>query len=234
MMHMNLAVVIPTYNEAANVTELHHRLRDALGPEALFVFVDDGSPDSTASALRCLGDDNMIVIDRAAKLGLGSAYRDGFSVALDHGCLHIAQMDADLSHAPEELVLLKHRADHKSLIVGSRYVPGGRIVGWGPWRHFCSRSAMRFARFMLDLRAQDVTSGFRLWPADLLKRVLSSPMASDGYAFQEEMLFRAQKAGAMIIEVPITFRDRKFGQSKLRWRDVLEFFRVMTHLRRQR
>lgn len=232
---MHLAVVIPTYNEAANVVALYERLRSVLPNTVPLIFVDDASPDGTASLLRERGDDCVHIISRRAKLGLGSAYREGFAKAIGLGCEWVAQMDADLSHGPDDLLHLRDKAlGNNRLIIGSRYVDGGAIVGWGPWRHFCSRSAMGFSRLCLDLKTRDVTSGFRLWAAPLLARVLQAPMASDGYAFQEEMLFRAQKIGAEIIEVPITFRDRQLGQSKLRWRDVWEFFVVMRALRRQK
>lgn len=234
MKDMDFAVVIPTFNEAQNILELHRRLRLALGQSAVFVFVDDGSPDGTAQKVVSLNDPHLILIQRPSKQGLGSGYRAGFAKAMEQGARWIVQMDADLSHAPEDILNLRAASDKASLIIGSRYIKGGAIVGWGLWRHFCSRAAMTFARLVLGLQSRDVTSGFRLWKAELLQTVLSQPMASDGYAFQEEMLFRAQKADATILEVPIVFKDRQHGQSKLRWRDVAEFFHVMMSLRRQK
>ncbi len=114
--------------------------------------------------------------------------------------------------------------DSNSLILGSRYIKGGKIIGWNIWRHFCSKSAMITARLVLKLQTKDVTSGFRFWSADLLAKVLGQQIASTGYAFQEEMLFYAQRLGASIIEKPIIFVDRKEGKSKLGRKDIIEFF----------
>ncbi len=231
---MDFAVVIPTYNEAGNVLELHRRLRLSQGDDVLCIFVDDSSEDGTSAVLTSLNDPHLILISRPGKQGLGSAYREGFAKALELGAILVAQMDADLSHAPEDLIKMRSAAKNSSLVIGSRYIEGGEIVGWGPWRYFCSRAAIGFARFVLGLEARDITSGFRIWNAGLLRTVLSQPMASDGYAFQEEMLFRAQKSGASIVEVPIVFRDRQAGESKLHWREVVEFFKVMKTLRKQK
>jgi hypothetical protein len=140
-------------------------------------------------------------------------------------------MDADLSHQPEAIADLIQKSGGADLVIGSRYVPGGRIDGWSWRRHAASRGAMLFSRTLLGLSARDVTSGFRLWRADLLAAILVHPIASNGYAFQEEMLYRAQRAGGRIVEVPITFVDRVSGASKLHWRDVAEFFSVMIKLK---
>ncbi|MBI4121976.1 MAG: polyprenol monophosphomannose synthase [Parcubacteria group bacterium] len=230
-------VVIPTYNEAGSILELLGRIRQVFAPAAvgqptIFV-IDDNSPDNTAALVRSLGDEQVIVIERPTKLGLGSAYKTGFNKALLSGADWIVQMDADLSHDPADILRFLEQAECADLIIGSRYVAGGAIVGWGLWRHVISRGAMLFARAILHLPAQDVTSGFRLWRADLLRRVLRQPVSGDGYAFQEEMLYRAAKADARIVEMPILFTDRRAGHSKLSWRDVVEFFHLMIRLRWQ-
>jgi dolichol-phosphate mannosyltransferase len=228
---MKLAIVIPTYNEAENIVNLIADLRASIGKDSLIIIVDDASPDGTSRIVRSLGDNRVLVVDRAAKQGLGSAYRLGFGHALHHGADYIVQMDADLSHDPVSLhEFLKHHP-FADLVIGSRYVRGGKIEGWGPWRHFCSRSAMGFSRAVLGLEVRDVTSGYRLWNAQLLSRILFDDLVSNGYAFQEEMVYRAQLLDARIVEVPITFRDRQLGRSKLHWRDVYEFFEVMARLR---
>ncbi len=231
---MKLAVVIPTYNERENSLVLRLAIKSVLSEPILLIFVDDSSPDGTANALKSLNDPHLILISRAGKQGIGSAYQDGFQRALAEGADLIVQMDADLSHDPSELKAMFVAAQSSDLVIGSRYVKGGRVIGWGPWRHFCSRSAMLFARAFLGLQARDVTSGYRVWKASTLKTVLNGTIASSGYAFQEEMLFRAQQARANIVEVPITFKDRERGNSKLGLRDVVEFFRVMIWLRKQR
>lgn len=231
---MKLAVVIPTYNERENSLLLRLAIKSVLSEPFLLIFVDDSSPDGTADALNSLNDPQLILITRAGKQGIGSAYQEGFRRALSEGAELIVQMDADLSHDPSELTDLLAAAQSADLVIGSRYVKGGRVIGWGPWRHFCSRSAMLFARAFLGLQARDVTSGYRVWKASILKMVLNGTIASSGYAFQEEMLFRAQQSGAHIVEVPITFKDRERGNSKLGLRDVVEFFRVMIWLRKQR
>lgn len=231
---MKLAVIIPTYNERENSLLLRLALTSALPEPFLLIFVDDSSPDGTANALKSLNDPQLILISREGKQGIGSAYKAGFHRALAEGADLIVQMDADLSHDPSELKKMIAAGGSADLVIGSRYVKGGRVIGWGPWRHFCSRSAMLFARAFLGLQARDVTSGYRVWRASTLKAVLNGTIASSGYAFQEEMLFRAQQAGANIVEVPITFKDRERGNSKLGLRDVIEFFRVMIWLRKQR
>lgn len=231
---MKLAVVIPTYNERENSLLLRLALKSALSEPFLLIFVDDSSPDGTAEALQSLNDPHLILISRQGKQGIGSAYQAGFDRALAEGAESIVQMDADLSHNPSELTAMLVAAQSADLVIGSRYVQGGQVIGWGPWRHFCSRSAMLFARAFLGLQARDVTSGYRVWKAETLQEVLNGTIASSGYAFQEEMLFRAQQAGARVAEVPITFKDRERGNSKLGLRDVIEFFRVMMWLRKQR
>jgi len=231
---MKLAVVIPTYNERENSLLLRLALKSALSEPFLLIFVDDSSPDGTAEALQSLNDPHLILISRQGKQGIGSAYQAGFDRALAEGAESIVQMDADLSHNPSELTAMLVAAQSADLVIGSRYVQGGQVIGWGPWRHFCSRSAMLFARAFLGLQARDVTSGYRVWKAETLQEVLNGTIASSGYAFQEEMLFRAQQAGARVAEVPITFKDRERGNSKLGLRDVIEFFRVMVWLRKQR
>lgn len=225
-----LAIVIPTYNEAGSITQLMQQLR-ARFPDALLIIVDDASPDGTADLVESGTDPLVTVIRRPSKQGIGSAYKEGFAHALQSGVRFIAQMDADGSHDPQDLQAMVAAAGNAGVVIGSRYIKEGRIEGWGPWRHFCSRSAMLFARFVLRVPVRDITSGFRVWRAEALHAVLASGIGSEGYAFQEEMVFRAFQSGQRMIEVPITFRDRRVGQSKLSWRDVVEFFLVMYRLR---
>ncbi len=178
-----------------------------------------------------LQNNRISLITRKEKLGLGSAYREGFDFALKQGYTIIGQMDADFSHQPESINELSAISDHNTLVLGSRYSKGGKIIGWNLWRHFCSKSAMITARLILGLKTKDVTSGFRFWSAELLAKVLGEQIASTGYAFQEEMLFHAQRLGAIIRERPIIFVDRKEGASKLGRKDILEFFLMLYRLK---
>lgn len=227
---MKSIVVIPTYNESENIGPLIKEIF-AISDFDILV-VDDNSPDGTASRVRRIQSDRVNLIERAKKFGLGAAYIEGFSWALRNGYEAIGQMDADFSHDPKELKPMLKLLETADLIVGSRYIPQGKIVGWGPWRHFCSRSAMFVSRWMLKLATHDVTSGFRLWRADLLRSILARKIQSSGYAFQEEMLYYAEKARVKIIEHPITFHDRRVGESKLSRGDVMEFFKVIFKLRK--
>lgn len=227
---MKCIVVIPTYNEAENIKDLICRI--LAGADFDILVVDDNSPDKTADLVANFANDRVWLMRRTDKKGLGAAYVAGFNWALSKGYEIIGQMDADLSHDPEELITMSELTERADLILGSRYVKGGKIIGWGLWRHFCSRAAMATARRLLELKSKDVTTGFRLWRADLLRQVLSRNIKSNGYAFQEEMLFWAQELGAKIVEHPIVFRDRTAGKSKLGIKEVGEFFRVIWYLSR--
>lgn len=209
---MGCIVVTPTFNERANIERLIPRLR-ALG--ARVVVVDDGSPDGTGDAVLALAETlgGVELIRRAGKLGLASAYRDGFARALDLGAEHIVQMDADLSHDPRDVPrLVEAGAD---LALGSRYVPGGGTRGWPLRRQLLSRGGSMYARLCLGLRYRDLTGGFKAWRADLLRRVLGTPLEAVGYVFQVEMTLRASRLGARIVEVPIVFTERQDGHSKM-------------------
>lgn len=226
---MSLAIVIPTYNEAKNIERLLQEVLEY--SNGTIIVVDDASPDQTARIVEEFGSDRVRLIQRSGKYGLGSAYREGFDYALKHGFTSIIQMDADFSHNPKSLSLLLAEQNSNQLIMGSRYIEGGSIEGWNPWRHFCSRSAILASRLYLGIPSKDITSGFRLWSADLLAQVLGEQIASSGYAFQEEMLFHAHRLGGQVKELPITFVDRKLGHSKLGRKDIIEFFSTLKRLR---
>jgi len=225
----SLAIVIPTYNEAENISAFIDALLKKT--TAHLIIVDDSSPDGTTKIVEQKNNKRITLIVRKEKNGLGSAYRAGFDYALLHGYTIIGQMDADFSHAPLAVKSLIEGIKENTLVLGSRHVKGGQIIGWNFWRHFCSKSAMVASRVILRLDAKDVTTGFRFWSADLLAKVLGQQIASTGYAFQEELLFHAQQLGGEIIERPIVFRDREEGKSKLGWKDVVEFFIVLAKLR---
>jgi len=225
-----VTVVVPTYDEADNIVELLTRVRRAL-PHAQILVVDDASPDGTAelvdTAAAQLGG-GIRVLRREGKQGLGAAYRAGFAEALAGGATVCVQMDADLSHDPGDLPALVSPLDHGAdACLGSRYVPGGVIHDWPASRRWLSRWGNRYAAGMLGLAVNDATSGYRAYTAAALERMVYTTVTADGYGFQVEMTHRLVRAGGRIVEIPITFRDRVRGQSKLSYRIIGEAFRLV-------
>jgi len=202
-------VVIPTYNESESLPKLIEGLKVAL-PDVSILVVDDGSPDGTASLARSLGAD---VLERECKSGLASAYILGFKEALKNGAELIIQMDADLSHDPNDVPRLISRTT--DLVIGSRYVSGGGTVNWPLHRKALSRFGSVWARSWLGLPVADLTGGFKCWTAKALSHALSEPLRSEGYAFQVEMTWRAIQGGFSVEEVPIVFTERIEGVSKM-------------------
>jgi len=227
-------VIVPTYNEADNVRPITAAVLDAV-PGATVLVVDDGSPDGTGRIADELAaaDPRIRVRHRTAKQGLGRAYLDGFGVALDGGATIVAQMDADFSHDPAVLPSMIAPIDsgEADLVIGSRYVAGGGVVDWGIGRKLISRGGSLFARTVLGLRQNDLTGGFKAWRASTLAAVPFDGVHAGGYVFQIEMTYRANRAGARIREVPITFRDRTVGQSKMSRRIIVEALVVVVQLR---
>jgi len=213
---MHTLVVVPTFNEAENIEVLLTRVRAAV-PSADILVVDDNSPDGTGDLAEKTGEKlgQITVLRRPRKEGLGNAYRAGFRQGLDAGYKVLVQMDADLSHDPDDLGRLIAACAAADLVIGSRYVAGGTIRNWPLRRLWLSVFANRYVRAVTGLRIGDCTSGFRCWRRELLARLPLSTIASDGYAFQVEMAFEAQRAGATIVEAPITFVERRQGSSKL-------------------
>lgn len=227
---MRVLVIVPTYNEAENILAILEQTRQAL-PEAGILVVDDGSPDGTAELVEkaavAMGD--VYVLRRAAKAGLGSAYRAGFRWALEHGFEACVEMDADFSHDPAALPeLVRPLADGAEVVVGSRYIPGGSIPNWSWHRHLLSWGGNRYASVMLGLGVADSTAGFRVYAASVLGRIDLDQVRAEGYGFQIEMTFRAKQAGALIVEVPIRFVDRVAGESKMSSRIVIEALGLVT------
>jgi dolichol-phosphate mannosyltransferase len=227
-------VVLPTYNEADNLAGIADAILAAL-PAATLLIVDDASPDGTGRIADDLAasDPRIRVRHRAAKQGLGRAYLDGFEVALAGGARHVVQMDADWSHDPEVLPTLVGpvAGDEADLVIGSRYTRGGGVVDWGIGRRLISRGGSVFARTLLALGPHDLTGGFKAWRADTLAGIPFEGIHAGGYVFQIEMTYRACRAGARVSEVPITFRDRRVGQSKMSRRIVVEALVVVVKLR---
>lgn len=232
---INLWLIIPTYNERANLPELLSRLFKLELPLNVLV-VDDNSPDSTgdlADELARFYRGRLFVLHRPTKQGLGSAYRQGFAYAIGRGATVVGEMDADLSHLPEDVPRLwQEMMTGAEVVIGSRRVRGGKIVGWGLGRHLASLAANVLARAVLNLKTCDVTAGFRLYLVTALERIPWRQLQSNGYAWQEEILFLLEKSGARIVEVPVVFNDRSQGKSKLRTKDIVEFFLTIIRLRR--
>jgi len=222
-------MVIPTYNEADNVAVLTQRVLSAL-PSAHLVIVDDNSPDGTAEVvLKIAQEDNRVhLLFRPAKLGYASAVMTGLKFALSHGAQIEGYMDADLSHDPQALPsLLTAVQNGADIAIGSRYVAGGSAVGWLWRRKTFSQSANWLVRCLLRLPIRDSTSGFRLFCREALERLQLERLQVSGYAFQFVSAAMAIGEGLKVVEVPITFRERKFGRSKMSWRLIAEAVTVL-------
>ena len=222
-------VILPTYDEAATIREVVTGVLEHPGVEVLVV--DDSSPDGTAAIVRELAavDPRVRLVERPGRSGLASAYLDGFARALEEGYDLIVEMDSDRSHDPEELAaLLQAAGDRFDLVVGSRYVPGGSVTNWSRVRLALSRAGNGYARLMLGFPVHDATSGYRVYRRELLRALLADPVRADGYGFQVELVLRAWLQGWAIGEVPITFREREHGRSKLSRRIVVEALWLVT------
>jgi dolichol-phosphate mannosyltransferase len=209
-------VVIPTYNEAESIGEILAALKPL---DCDVLVIDDGSPDGTAHIVRNLG---IEVIERAGKQGLGSAYRAGFSLAMDRGYTYIIQMDADGSHQVKDLEKMMEWIGSADLLIGSRYVKDGGVANWSTFRKNLSKSANKYANVVLSLGIKDTTSGFRIYTSALVKKMEISTIRSEGYCFQIEMTRRAISRGGSIAEIPITFIERAHGVSKMSFMIALE------------
>jgi dolichol-phosphate mannosyltransferase len=210
-------VVVPTFQESASIRSILARIRAAL-PAADILVVDDNSPDGTAQIVSQLArdDERLAVLVRPDKSGLGRAYLSGFRYALDNGYDYVVEIDADGSHDPAELPrMLELAAAGADLVIGSRWIPGGGVSNWSKTRQAISRAGNRYSRFMLGSRVRDITAGFRVFRAQTLRLLLEEPTSSQGYCFQIEMAWHAERAGLTIREHPITFEERAEGVSKM-------------------
>jgi glycosyltransferase involved in cell wall biosynthesis len=227
-------VVIPTYEEVENAERLVAAIL-GLGPGFAALVVDDDSPDGTGAAVARLAarsPGRVALITRTGRRGHGSAYRQGLQVALAegrHDALFV--MDCDFSHDPAAIPELLRALDSADVVVGSRYVPGGRVVGWGPHRHVLSRGANRLARAVLHMPIHDCTSGFMGFRRTALAAMALADARAEAYAAPVEMKWLAWRAGLSIVEVPITFRDRERGASKLHFALVIDGARGLWALR---
>jgi dolichol-phosphate mannosyltransferase len=210
-------LVLPTYNEAGNIEPFVAAARSKLPASARVLIVDDNSPDGTGETADRLAEahENVSVLHRQRKEGLGPAYLAGFRRALAGGAGLVLEMDSDFSHDPAYLPRLLEAAERADLVLGSRYVPGGGVSDWGPLRRAISRGGSAYARFVLGVEVRDLTGGFKCFRREVLEAIDLDSIQARGYAFQVEMTYRAIRAGFRVAEVPIVFRERRVGSSKM-------------------
>ena len=231
-------LILPTYNEAENLQAIVTAAGEVLArtaPEGFRVLVvDDGSPDGTGQMADALAAERewLQVLHRSEKNGIGPAYLAGFRHALDADAGYVMEMDSDFSHDPADLArLLAAVRDGADLALGSRYVPGGGVSDWGWLRRFISEGGSTYARIVLGLRVKDLTGGFKCFRREVLEAIHFDGVRSQGYAFQVELTYRAVQAGFRVVEVPIVFRDRQRGTSKMSWRIAAEAMWLVPLLR---
>jgi dolichol-phosphate mannosyltransferase len=218
-------IIVPTYNERDNVETIAARARAAVC-DAHLVIVDDASPDGTGVLADALAahDDQVHVLHRTAKAGLGAAYVAAFGWGLTNGYDVLVEMDADGSHAPEQLPLLLSALEDADLVIGSRWVTGGAVHNWSRHRELLSRGANLYTRLALGIDLRDSTAGYRAYRREVLERIDYAAVASEGYCFQIDLAWRALREGFRVVEVPITFAERQRGESKMSGSIVREAF----------
>ena len=230
---MKRLIIVPTYNELANAPILIERIFKHI-PDAHILIIDDGSPDKTGEKIKEIQSkypSSLFLLERARKSGLGSAYRTGFTWGLERGYEELIEMDADLSHRVRDLkkmIEAKELQPNTDLVIGSRWIPGGKTENWSRGRELLSRAANLYVQAMLGLGVRDSTAGFRIYSSSMLKRLNMESIKSEGYSFQIEMTRAVYKLGGKMIEVPITFRERENGVSKMSKNIVREAMLLVT------
>jgi dolichol-phosphate mannosyltransferase len=230
-------LILPTYDEAENIEAIVAAARAALGGAApggyRILVVDDGSPDGTGEIADRLAAEHpeVEVLHRSVREGLGPAYIAGFEHALAAGAAYVLEMDADFSHDPADLARLLAAAADADLVLGSRYVAGGGVEEWGLVRRLVSRGGSSYARRVLGLGVRDLTGGFKCFRREVLEAIDLGTVRSRGYAFQVELTYRAVRAGFRVVELPIVFRDRRLGRSKMSWKIAGEAALLVPRLR---
>ncbi len=233
-MSEKIFISLACYNEAENIEKLIRRIFSLPLADLSLVVVDDNSPDGTARLVQELQSEfpRLKLIARPRKMGYGSAHLAGFKFALAAGADVVISMDADFSHQPSKIPELVQALNQgNDLAIGSRRVAGGEVVGWNCWRKFCSAGAMFASKLILGIKAKDLTSGFRAYRRRVFDRVDLDKITSEGYSFLEELIYRVERAGLKITEVPISFHDRRLGQSKLSRKEIFKFFGTIFHLK---
>jgi len=228
---MPFLVVLPTYNEILNIEAMLRALRTTV-QEVDILVVDDASPDGTARKAEELANElgQIFLLERSKKDGLGGAYRDGFTWGLERGYDGFVEIDCDFSHDPQALPALLAASQAADVVIGSRYVPGGRIPQWKLSRRLLSRGGNQYASLALGLRVADSTAGYRVYSKRALEKINYTTVTADGYGFQIEMTYRARRGRATIVEVPISFTDRELGESKMSSAIVVEALILVTKL----
>jgi dolichol-phosphate mannosyltransferase len=224
-----VVIVVPTYNEAENLEWIVARLLIAV-PGADVLVVDDGSPDGTGRIADDIAarEPRVAVVHRQEKAGLGAAYLEGFAVALARGYDVVGEMDADGSHQPEQLHRLLEALEEADLVIGSRWIPGGRVVNWSLFRKALSVGGNQYARLLLGIPVHDMTAGFRLFRSATLRTIDLTAVESVGYCFQADLTLRTVRAGLRVVEVPIEFVERERGESKMNRSVATESLRRIT------
>lgn len=234
-MNSRIYIVIPTYNEKYNIENLINRIFNLNIPNLNILIIDDNSPDGTGQLVKELAEkykDKLYLIKRPEKMGIGSAYITGFKYSLEHGADLIFKMDADFSHDPKYVPDFIKQADLDfDVVLGSRRIKNGGVIGWNWTRKIMSAGAMSFSRIILKLKTKDVTTGYRCYKKEVLLKIDLDKIKSNGYAFQEEMIYLCEKNNFKIKEIPIIFIDRKLGKSKLGCKDIIEFFKTVIKLK---
>jgi dolichol-phosphate mannosyltransferase len=229
----NRLIIVPTFNELANAPILIERIFKRI-PNSHILIIDDGSPDKTGEKIKEIQSkypSSLFLLERARKSGLGSAYRTGFAWGLERGYEELIEMDADLSHRVRDLKKMidaKELKPNTDLVIGSRWMPGGKTENWSKSRELLSRAANLYVRAMLGMGVKDSTAGFRIYSSSILKKLNLEAIKSEGYSFQIEMTRAIHKLGGNIIEVPITFRERENGVSKMSKNIVREAMFLVT------
>lgn len=220
---MAILCIIPTYNEAPTISNVIEAVL-AAAPATHVLVVDDGSPDGTAGIVAALrgSEPRVHLLERPAKAGLGPAYRAGFAWGLDRDYEIFVEMDADLSHDPADLPALLAATAAADVVIGSRYIPGGSTVGWSRFRRLISRSGNAYVRRSLGLPLSDATAGYRAFRREVLVNLPVTALTSNGYCFQIETAYLSWRHGFRVVEIPVTFRDRTVGRSKMSGRIVVE------------
>ncbi|MBW3539848.1 MAG: polyprenol monophosphomannose synthase [Planctomycetes bacterium] len=230
-MQGRVLITLCTYNERENLESLVAEIL-AHAPDADVLVIDDNSPDGTGELADRLaaGDSRVAVLHRPGKQGLGTATLAGFRRAIEGGYDFVLNLDADFSHPPRYLPALRAAMDEADVAIGSRYVPGGGVEGWGVGRHFMSRAINWYARLLLGLRTRDNSGSFRCYRVAKLAELDLDRVVSRGYAFQEEMLYRCRRAECRFVEVPIVFENRRAGETKINWRETAAALWVILRL----
>jgi dolichol-phosphate mannosyltransferase len=229
-------LILPTYNEADNIGPMLRAAREQLRDGDTILVVDDNSPDGTGAIADELAQqiDGVQVLHRPGKQGLGRAYLAGFAHALASGADYVLEMDSDFSHDPHDIPRLIQTAEQGAdLVLGSRYVPGGSVTDWGLLRKLVSRGGSWYARVVLGVKVRDLTGGFKCFRRTVLEALDLNAVHADGYGFQIELTYRTIKAGFRVVEIPIVFRDRRVGESKMNARIALEAVWKVPALRRR-